>query len=188
MKEVFFAICMYPFVLAEDIWLFFHSLFANIKYSFSKPQFSYEDIVQAELYYDYIIDSDFIIFCEDNNNNKTTDEYTRIISLDKNKFNELKSFLKENRLLDYKKYIFNFSLTPFWYLLVGDAGRGEESLTIKFNNGQTFNTTSYCTSKRFDIVVKYLMEIVESEDAKNRCNIQEVQKENIKKDGFQWVH
>ena len=55
MKEVLWSIFMYPFVFADDIWSFFYRLIDNIKYRYNKPQFDYEDILEVELYYDYLI-------------------------------------------------------------------------------------------------------------------------------------
>lgn len=187
MKEVLYAVLMYPFVLALDILSFFCRWIDNIKYSLNKSELKYEDIFEVKFCYDYIMDFDSTIFYEEGNN-KPVDEYAEIIALEKDKFKELKSLLRTNRILEYKKNIFTFSITPLWHLWCTDVGECMESLIFKFKDGQIRRIDSYCTSKRFDTVAKYLTEVVEDVEAKNRCNKQEVQKENIKKDGFQWIY
>ena len=160
MKIILRAILMYPFVLIIDIGTFFYRLIDNIKDCFNKHQFNYDDIVEIEFYDgDLLADtSDSIIFYE-NDTNKPDNNCASIISLGKNEFDELKRLLKENEILKYKKNIFRFSITPLWYLWCADIGDSEESLIIKFKNGQVRRIDSYCTSKKFDTVVKYLKDI-----------------------------
>ena len=50
MKEVLWAIFMYPFVLASDIGAFFYRLIDNIKFRCNKPQFDYESITEVNFY------------------------------------------------------------------------------------------------------------------------------------------
>ena len=160
MKIILRAMLMYPFVIIMDIGTFFCRLFENIKCSFNKIKFDYNDIVEIGLYDEDVLalDSDSIIIYE-KGNDKPDSEYAKIISLEKNKFNELKSLLKENRILEYRRNIFRFRITPLWYLWCADIGDFGETLILKFKDGQTFRVDSYCTSKRFDRVAKYLREM-----------------------------
>ena len=160
MKIVLRAILMYPFVIIMDIGIFFERLFDNMKCSFNNIKLDYNDIVEIGLYDNDVLalDSDSIIIYE-NGSNEPDDTYPKTISLEKNKFNEVKSFLEENRILEYKRNIFKFRITPLWYLWCSDIGDFGETLILKFKDGQTFRVDSYCTSKRFDTVATYLRDI-----------------------------
>jgi HSP90 family molecular chaperone len=72
-------------------------------------------------------------------------------------------------------------------LWCADLGEFEESLIIKFNNGQVRRIDSYCASKRFDTVVKHLRDINDSIEIKNRENVKKVDTEEVKeKNRFEW--
>lgn len=156
--EFFLLILSYPFVLVGDIVLYFRRLFTNIKYSWSKPQFDYDDIAEVELLWE-ICEVEDVIFYEQGKD-KPSGNFDKIIPLDKIKFNELKKVLKENEILKYNKYIFEFRFTRFIELFVDDiCDLDGDILKIKFKNGEVFELIAYCNSKRFDNVAGYIKDI-----------------------------
>lgn len=159
MKEIIQELLFYPFIVVFDIATFFNKLFSNLIYSFKKPKFNYEDIIEVKYFMDEIMDLETTIFYQEGNT-KPVNDLATIISLDKNKFNELVDVLAKNKLFKYKKYIYTFSITPFSDLFCADAGEGCNELTFEFKDGREYQLTSYCESKEFDNVIRYIEKLI----------------------------
>ena len=155
--DLILVILRYPLVLVWDIVIFFKRLFYNIFYGSNKTQCTYEDIVAVKYMWESLHIQSIIVLETDNQPSEKKDN---IITLNKKQFDELRDLLKKNRILEYKKYIFKFRFTNLLETMADDIPLldGEE-MVIQFKDGQCFEMTAFCKSKRFDTVTQYLRNI-----------------------------
>lgn len=156
---LFIAILVYPYVLVREIVIFFKKLIYNILYGSNKTECTYDDIVGVIYTWEDEHINSIIVY---EGENKRCGKRDDGVILNKNEFNKLKSLLKENRILQYKKYILKFRfphiIEPF---ADGECIMDGPELKILFKNKQSFEITALCETKRFNNVTNYIKKIFE---------------------------
>lgn len=159
-------ICIFILCNILEIFIDIYKLFANIIYFFVKPKYQYENIISIEylLFAPPDLENYYIYNKEKVSNpevNIDNNYFDKVIKTSNIEFEKLVEVLKNNKILNFNRYIHKVAFSSYEDLFyVEDGGTAEQVLKIYFENNKFYRLDINCNNKRFENIMKEINKIV----------------------------